>query len=152
MIWMVIFVITLIAEAMTVALISIWFSIGAVFAFIAEKMGFGLPTQIFVFILLSFLLLLVTKPFVKKVLIKKIEPTNVHSLIGQTAKVITHINNLEEIGEVKLGHVIYMARNVENGDIRVGETVIVERIEGVKVFVRKHEATPLNNLENRKEQ
>ena len=53
-------------EALTVQLVSVWFVIGAVAALVSSLAGAELYVQIIVFIAVSVLMLLITRPLVKK--------------------------------------------------------------------------------------
>lgn len=124
-------------EALTAQLVSIWFAGGAVAAFIAAMLGAQKQTQWIVFIAVSALLLIFTKPIVKKVMNRPPEKTNIDAQLGKTTVVTRTINNISETGEVKLNGVSWVARSVDREPIAEGETVIVEKIEGVKLIVKK---------------
>ena len=62
--------------------------------------------------------------------------TNVESLIGQQAIVISEINNLQGIGQVTVNGQEWSARSTdEEAAIPVGCVVIIERVSGVKLIV-----------------
>ncbi|MFQ8958204.1 MAG: NfeD family protein [Eubacterium sp.] len=58
-------------EALTVQLVSVWFVIGAVAALVSSLAGAELYVQIIVFIAVSVLMLLITRPLVKKKFVVK---------------------------------------------------------------------------------
>ena len=60
--WGIVFAVMVIAELATFQLVSIWFAAGAASAFIAAMCGFGMGFQLFMFIVVSVLLLSVTRP------------------------------------------------------------------------------------------
>ena len=60
--WLVAFVILIGIEAATMALTTIWFAGGAVFAFFAAVLEFSVQSQLVVFLIVSFVLLLFTRP------------------------------------------------------------------------------------------
>ena len=72
-----------IIEAFTLGLTSIWFAGGAVGASIMAMLGFSLPVQIAVFLLLSIILIAVTRPLAKKRLNARVEMTNIDAVMGQ---------------------------------------------------------------------
>lgn len=135
--WIAVIVIALGVELLTTALISIWFAIGAVFALASSWMGVSLVIQAIIFIFISVLTLILTKPYVEKRLLPKdkVEKTNVDALIGQKAVVTIEISNAEAKGEVILDGKFWTARSVNDELIPISQTVLVERIEGVKVIV-----------------
>lgn len=122
-------------EAITLGLTSIWFAGGAVGAAVAAMLGAPLIVQVIVFLVLSTILLAVTRPLVKKRLNAKTEKTNVDALIGQTGIVE------EKITQYKPGHVradgkIWTAA-CASGEIKKGAIVIIKSIKGVTIMVEE---------------
>ena len=96
------------------------------------------PVQVVSFILVSFILLLFTRPVAVKYFNKDRVRTNVESLIGQEAIVVSEIDNLEQAGRVTLQGKEWTARTEKNGvKIPVGSVVIVKSIDGVKLIVEE---------------
>ena len=133
--WFLMMVAFLVAESSTVALVSIWFAVGALAALIASLLQAQLWVQITVFLAVSCVLLALLRPLVRKFLNPRIVKTNVDSIIGTVGKVTQTIDNLASAGQVKLGAMEWTARSVSGDVIPEGTLVRVERIEGVKVFV-----------------
>ena len=132
-IWAVLAVVFLVLEAGTVALVSIWFALGALAALVAALLGAAMWLQVAIFLAVSVLLLALLW---KKVHAKAIgTKTNVDSVIGAEGYVTEAIDNLSYTGRVKLGGITWAARSASGQPIPVGALVRVERIEGVKVFV-----------------
>ncbi len=131
--WLALFVVFLIVEAGTVALVSIWFALGALAALVSCVLGAEMWLQITVFLVVSLVLLaLLWKRVRSKLTTTK---TNVDSMIGAEGYVTEAIDNLSYTGRVKLGGITWAARSTSGAGIPVGTLVKVERIEGVKVFV-----------------
>lgn len=131
--WLALFVVFLIVEAGTVALVSIWFALGALAALVSCALGAEMWLQITVFLVVSLVLLaLLWKRVRSKLTTTK---TNVDSMIGAEGYVTEAIDNLSYTGRVKLGGITWAARSTSGAGIPVGTLVKVERIEGVKVFV-----------------
>ena len=131
--WLALFVVFLIVEAGTVALVSIWFALGALAALVSCALGAEMWLQITVFLVVSLVLLaLLWKRVRSKLTTTK---TNVDSVIGAEGYVTEAIDNLSYTGRVKLGGTTWAARSTSGAGIPVGTLVKVERIEGVKVFV-----------------
>lgn len=132
-IWAVLVVVFLVAEAGTVALVSIWFAVGALAALAAALLGAAMWLQIVIFLAVSVALL--------ALLWKKIRSraagakTNVDAVIGAEGYVTEPIDNLSYTGRVKLGGITWAARSTSGTPIGVGTLVRVDRVEGVKVFV-----------------
>ena len=74
--WLVLFVILLIIEILTMGLTTIWFAAGALAAFLAGWLGFGLAVQIVVFLVVSVVLLLLTRPIAVKYFNQERQKTN----------------------------------------------------------------------------
>jgi membrane protein implicated in regulation of membrane protease activity len=140
-VWLVLFVIFLIAELITAgALVSIWFCVGALVALGAAYFGAALWLQVVLFFMVSVGLLLAIKPFLKKHMEPKISATNANRILKNKGVVVEEISNLKGQGAVKIDGKTWTARNVD-GDtvIPVNEEVLVVGIEGVKAMVKKVE-------------
>ena len=133
--WLVAMVIFIAAEAMTVSLVSIWFAAGALGAIIVALTGGGLAFQVTVFLALAIVLLFCLRGIVRKHFTPRITRTNVDSVIGATGVVVTPVNNIAALGQVRIGGVEWSARSTDNSHIPAGTLVKVDRVEGVKVFV-----------------
>lgn len=83
-------------------------------------------------------MLLITRPIVKKKLTVKVEPTNADRCIGLIATVIEDINNIDGTGLVKVDGKIWTARSSDSSIIEKGTKVIIEKIDGVKLIVKKN--------------
>lgn len=134
-IWLVLMIVFLACEALTVGLVSIWFSGGALVAVILSLFEVAPLIQIIVFFVVSIGLLVSTrKIFVEKLNTGK-ENTNVDALIGETGQVVAPINPME-IGQVKLKGQIWSAiADDQLLTIEEGSYVTVKAIEGVKLIV-----------------
>lgn len=136
-IWGVAFIILTIIEIQTFQFVSIWFAISALITMFTAFANVPFVGQLIIFILLSAMLLIATRPFVKKHLQAKMIPTNAELDIGKPATVIEEIDNQKLTGRVRLDGVDWMARSSENEIIPLGTTVTVDRTEGAKLFVKK---------------
>ncbi len=134
--WLITFVVLLVCEIATAALISIWFCGGALAAVLANLMGASFPVQMVVFVVFSFILIGLTRPFVKKVIRKEPLKTNVSTIIGKKAVVTKQINNNQSIGEISINGQLWSARNISEEIIEPETNVIVEEIQGVKAVVK----------------
>lgn len=135
-VWLVLMVGFLIFEASCPChLVSIWFAAGALVAGIVALLNGAIWLQIVLFVVVSCGLLIATFPLVKKFLKPKIVSTNVDSIIGTQGHVTEEIDNVDAMGQVKLGGMVWTARSASGEPIPKGTLVKVERIEGVKAFV-----------------
>ncbi len=134
--WFITFVVLLFIEIVTVNLVSIWFAIGAVAAMITASFTDSLLIQIIVFTIVSAVVLLLTKPIVKKLRKSDIEATNSDMVVGKEAIVTKKITK-DNYGEVKVLGKYWTACG--NKIIKEDERVIVKGIDGVKLIVEKKE-------------
>lgn len=123
----------LILEACTVAMVSLWFAIGAGVALVLSLLGAAFWIQIAGFLAVSALLLALLRPMMRKYV--KTTKTNVDSVPGMEGLVTEDIDNLTYQGRVKLGGMTWSARSSSGSPIPVGTRVRADRVEGVKVFV-----------------
>lgn len=136
-IWLVAAIIFLIIEALSVQLISIWLAGGAIVAMVLALLNVNFWIQVLVFAIVSLLLIILTRPLVKRILSKNVEATNADRSIGKEAAVTSEINNVLGKGQVNLAGQIWSARSSDDSVINEGETVIVEKIDGVKLIVSR---------------
>ena len=140
MIWLFLVVVLLIIELVTVGLTTIWFAAGSVSAFLLSLAGLGIGWQIGVFLVVSIVLFVFTRPWAMKYVNKKSEKTNYEGVIGRTVKVTQEINNTEQTGKAVYDGQEWTARSVDdNTVIEAGQLARVVRIEGVKLIVREKE-------------
>ena len=135
MVWAGLLALFIIVEALTAQLVTIWFAAGSLAALIAHLFGAKLWLEIVLFIVVSAVALIVTRPLVKKFTHSKIQPTNAARCIGPEAVVSEDINNIEGTGWVVIDGITWAARS-ENGEIiSKGERVVIKEIKGVRVVV-----------------
>lgn len=136
--WLGVAIVCVVIEALTMGLTTIWFAIGAVVAWFVYMAGFGLYAQVIVFLAVSIVCLIFTRPVAVKNLKVGKTRTNADSLIGQRAVVISPIDNLNGKGNVKIRGQEWSARSADESEsIEEGETVVVKEIKGVKLIVEK---------------
>ncbi|MBO4353514.1 MAG: NfeD family protein [Clostridia bacterium] len=134
-IWLGIIVFATLAEAITAALVSIWFIPSAIVSLVLSLFNVPEWVQIVVFVVLSFAFIIVLKPiFAKKR--KKDTRTNADAVLGQQAIVSERICNIEQTGAVKLMGKEWTARSVDDSIFEVGEIVTVTEIRGVKLICK----------------
>ncbi len=138
--WLVLFVILLIIEIITMGLTTIWFAGGALAAFLAGVLGFGLPVQIVVFLVVSILLFVLTRPIAVKYFNQERQKTNAESLIGQHGLVVEEVDTLHAKGVVEVKGQEWSAKTDEpDGKIAKNTIVTIEGIQGVHLIVRARE-------------
>ena len=138
--WLAAFVIFLAVEAATVSLSSIWFAGGSVAALVAQVCGAGWKMQLFVFVAVSFMLLLLVRPLTVGYLRKKKTSTNVERFVGRKVVVKTRIDNLAGTGNVSLAGETWLARAAKEGEtFEPGAVVKIVSVTGAKFLVEPAE-------------
>ena len=134
-IWVALTIILAIIEALTLGLTTIWFAIAALVMVFLSFLPIPFIFQIIIFLVISAVLLIFTRPLaVKKLKIGKIK-TNVDNLAGKHALVTRQIGEFEK-GEVKINGQLWSARSENDAVIEEGAKCEVVRIEGVQAIVR----------------
>ncbi len=134
--WIIAAVVFGIIESATVALLTIWFALGAVAAAVAAQLGASIAAQVGTFVLTSAVFLCLTRPFLKKIAVKKPQKTNVDRFIGAEGMVTEAIDRMSGLGQVKVGGQIWSAVSEDGSPIDKGKVVEVLKISGVKLVVR----------------
>ncbi len=124
-----------VAELASQQLICIWFAAGSLGALIASAAGGSVTLQLIIFVALSLLLLIFTRPILRKVLSFELKDTNAKQDIGKLAVVIQEIDPSKGTGRARLGDAEWMAVAAPELVIPVGTTVRVEKIDGTKLYV-----------------
>lgn len=139
-IWLLLVVILLVIELVTVGLTTIWFAAGSAAAFLLSLTGVGIGWQIGIFLVVSIVLLIFTRPWALKYVNRNREKTNYESLIGKTVKVTQRISNTDQTGAAVYDGQEWTARSLtDDRTIEEGKHAVVEKIEGVKLIVREKE-------------
>ena len=134
-IWLALVVIFLVAEALTVSMVSLWFAAGAVVALLLSLLDLQIWLQVVLFFVVSGVLLACLRPMFRRHVAPKLTPTNVDAIVGTRAMVTAEIDNVCAAGQVKINGMDWSARSTTGEIIPEGTLVRVERIEGVKAFV-----------------
>lgn len=135
-VWLLLLIVFIVVELATMGLTTIWFAAGALVAALAAAVNAPLVVQVGLFLIVSIVLLLFTRPLAVRFFNKERIKTNVESLVGRQAIVISEIDNLEGIGQVTVSGQEWAARSLdENMKIPVGTVVFVRAINGVKLLV-----------------
>ncbi len=137
-VWLVVLILAIGVEVASMGLSSIWFAAGALIAVIAAALSLSLWIQIFLFFAVSIVMLIFTRPVAVKYFNKDRVRTNVESMIGRQAIVVSEVDNLQGIGQVAVGGQEWSARSEEDGKpLAVGTVVEVTAVSGVKLIVRE---------------
>ena len=124
-------------EAVTVQLVSVWFAGGALCALLSSFLGANSVVQVVVFVISSAALLALTRPLAKKMTNGRKVATNADSLIGKTAVITKKTDDLGLSGEAKVAGSIWTVCSDDGLPLNEQEKVKVDRIEGVKLIVKR---------------
>ncbi len=135
-IWFVLIIGTAALEVVTMDLTSVWFAIGAVFAFILALLGVNVIVQMLAFLAVSIALLFSIRPIAKNYFRTNIISTNSDRLVGKTATCVKEIIAGSR-GEVKVDGKIWTAITHDDSNIALDDKVEILAIEGNKLIVIK---------------
>lgn len=138
--WLILLAILLVTEILTLGLTTIWFAGGSLVAFLVSMIGGPLWLQITLFIVVSIVLLIFTRPLAVRYMNKNVHKTNVESLPGQKAVVTQRIDNLHGTGQVLLNGLEWTARTNKEGTFVEKDTIVnIVAVEGVKLIVEEEQ-------------
>lgn len=136
--WLVLSLMLLIVEIITVSFLAFFPAIGAFLAYIATLFNVGLTGQIVIFAVSTSLLIIFMKPLMNKFINTKGVKTNANSVVSKTGVVTETIDTLNNKGTVKVDGELWSAISEKDDEIiQVGEKIIVTKLKGVKVIVKK---------------
>ena len=134
-VWLGLLILFAVAEAVTVALVSIWFAAGAMVALLATIFTDHIWTQILLFVIVSAVTMAVVRPLAKKYVFPHRVPTNADRVIGREGVISETVDNLSSAGVVIVAGMAWTARSDSGETIPKGTVVTVKRIDGVKLYV-----------------
>lgn len=133
--WLIAAVAFLVAEALTVGLVTIWFALGALVAALLAHLGAGLAVQSIVFIAVSVVVLALIRPYLVRFTQSKKKATNADRVIGMVCMVAEDIDNIMGRGAVSVDGKVWSARTSNGDKLGIGTYVRVLAIQGVKLIV-----------------
>lgn len=135
-VWVAVTIICVVIESLTLSLTTIWFGISAFVMVFLAFTPLPFPAQLLIFVALAMVLLIFTKPIVKKKLSQKKIATNYERVIGQIAVVTKRITAMEK-GSVKINGMEWTAAVKEDTALEEGSKCMVEEIAGVTAYVKQ---------------
>ena len=140
LIWLGLFILLLVIEIITVGLTTIWFAAGALAALAANVLGANLIIQIIIFLAVSVVLLIFTRPWAEKHLNRKRVRTNYEREIGKVIRITEKVDNLDQTGNSVVDGQEWTVRSRNDSDIfEAGALARVVAVSGVKLIVEKCE-------------
>lgn len=139
-VWLGLLILFLVIEIATVGLTTIWMAGGALGALILDLAGLNLWWQIGAFLVVSFTMLVFTRPFVVKYINSHHEKTNYEGIIGKVVRITEKVDNLQQTGTAIVNGLEWTTR-AERDDVILdpGDLAKVVNISGVKLIVKKYE-------------
>ena len=139
-VWLGLLILFLVIEIATVGLTTIWMAGGALGALILDLAGLNLWWQIGAFLVVSFTMLVFTRPFVVKYINSHHEKTNYEGIIGKVVRITEKVDNLQQTGTAVVNGLEWTTR-AERDDVILdpGDLTKVVNISGVKLIVKKYE-------------
>jgi len=132
-------IVLFIGEIFTPGFLLACFGIACLFSGLTSFFGMGIKTQIIVFSISTLAVFFGIRPFVLKYFYTstgKIR-TNVDALVGKTGFVSERIDPSTNKGRVIIGGEDWKALSIDETVIEIGEKIIVVKVDGVKLLVKK---------------
>lgn len=138
--WLMVVILLTILEFATVNLVSVWFIASGIVALILSLFVDSLVWQFGVFVVVGIILMILTKPMLNKITNKEVEKLNLERVIGMPG-IVTQEIKPGRVGEVKVDGKLWSATSLE--ELPLDTMILVEKMEGVKLFVVNNEPKSL---------
>lgn len=135
-IWIAVTIICIVIETLTFSLTTIWFGISAFVMVFLAFTPLPFVAQLLIFVVLALILLIFTRPVLKKKLSNKKIATNYERIIGQIGVVTKKITATEK-GAIKINGMEWTAAVKEDICLEEGSKCTIEEIEGVTAYVKQ---------------
>ena len=139
MIWLALAALCIIGEIFTASFFLLWFGIGAGVSCILALMGLGSVWQWLSFIIVSGILFIISRKFAERITKKQPDGIGADRAIGKKGIVLETIDNVSSTGRVRLEKEEWKANSEAGETIPEGNTVVVIRLEGAHLIVKKTE-------------
>ena len=133
LIWVLIAAIFIIFELTTNTFVLIWFGISALVSAVLNYLGFDIYIQVSAFIILSLILIFLTRKFAIKVTEEPTKKATSERLVGMEATVIKKLGDSEAIVEVRGER--WSA--IIPSDVNVDDVVKITSIDSIKLVTEK---------------
>lgn len=135
-IWSLVLIATIVIEFETADMVTIWFSVGAIGALIAAALDQNIVVQIGIFIAVSLVLIVLTRPMTKRFMDKTVIRTNADRFVGMIGTITVEVP-IGGRGEVLVDNSKWIAFSSSEEIIPVGTKVMIQDIVGIKLLVSK---------------
>ena len=133
-IWLIISGVCFIAEIATVGFLIFWFGVAALITCLLSLFISNVIAQTVIFVILSVILICLTRPFAEKMNKNDNIVTNSNAIIGKEG-VVTKDITPNDVCQVKVSGDIWTATSTYTDIIPKGSTIKVLSIDGVKLVV-----------------
>jgi len=147
-IWLILGALFIVAEVFTTGFVLLWFGIGALVAALLAATGLiGLPLQIIVFLAVSIALTIASRTIFERVFLHRSPgrelKTGMETLPGRIGVVVSSSQGAMSEGAVRVFGSTWRAFPNEGEEPLIeGEKVMIDRVEGASVYVRKLDREP----------
>lgn len=146
--WIALIIAFVVIEIATVGLTAIWFAGGALVALLAQLIGLNIYWQIALFIVVSAILMTVTRPWAMKYFKPRLVKTNYETVLGEVVCLTEAVDNIKGTGTAVYKGQEWTARSYENGKtFEAGTIVEVKEIRGVTLYVVESRKMPVQKKE-----
>ena len=132
--WLCVVILLSIVEAVTVDVVTIWYVVSGIATIILSFFTDNFFIQMALFTILGTILLITTRPILKKALKSKDVKTNFDRIIGMEG-IVTEKITQNTVGEVKVDGKKWSA--ISDEPLNEGASVTILEIDGVKLKVKK---------------
>lgn len=147
-VWIGLIILFAAVEIATVGLTSIWFAGGALAALLCYALGLGEIWQFAVFVIVSLVLLIFTRPWALKYFKPYLVKTNYEQALDENVCLTEAVDNLRGTGTAVYKGQEWTARAYnENETFEAGMIVKVKEIRGVTMYVVKSDIMPSKEAE-----
>lgn len=146
-IWTVLGVLLIIGEVFTPGFVLLWFGVGALAAALVGAVGLGYAAQFLTFIIVSIALTAASRTIFVNYFAREDDGpklrTGVDSLPGQVGTVVGSSRGTLGEGAVRVYGSVWTAYPAEGEEpLEAGDRVMVERVQGASIYVRRVSHTP----------
>jgi membrane protein implicated in regulation of membrane protease activity len=138
-IWMALAALCVVGEMFTAGFFLLWFGVGAAVAGLLAILGLSFPWQLAAFVVVSGILLGVSRRFADRFSKKQPPGIGADRFIGLKGMVLEDIDNVENSGRVRLQKEEWRADSDGGEVIPVGARVEVVRLDGTHLVVKRIE-------------
>lgn len=138
-IWLIIAGICFIIEIATIGFLVFWFAIAALITCILSLFISNVVVQMAIFVILSVILIFLTRPLAEKIGRKDSVITNSNAVVGKEG-IVTKEIDCDSVGQIKVNSDTWSAISNTQEKIPINTKVKILKIDGVKLVVE-----PINN-------